>query len=414
MTSLERAVVDLVRLGLAADAASVRRYAMKLLQTTADEVGGAESDFKAAIARLVVDQSAARKVARSAPRDVPAAAPPDTLALTHVERIQHPVAPVLAESVVNVLRLIVSEREPAQARALAALGIDPTRTLLLTGVPGVGKTMTARYLAGALDLPLLTVDLAALMSSYLGKTGQNLRRALDHARHHPSVLLLDEFDALGKRRDDPSDVGELKRIVNVLLSELERWPSHSLFVAATNHPELLDRAIWRRFDRVLVLELPIAAARREIIVRVLGEHGFELTERDLALTVDATEGLSGSDLTRFVRSHIRTAVVDGVSADALPLAHTAMGELMRRAWNGDQGSRARFAGLADRHWHWSQREIAEMLRVSHVTVGKMLKVWEAEQAAQQTESMPPLRPAPVEPERPKKASRTTKTRTPRT
>lgn len=414
MIPLERAVVDLVRLGLAADAASVRRYAMKLLQTTADDAGGTESDFKAAIARLVVDQSAARKVTRSAPRDVPAAAALDTIALTHVERIRQPVLPVLAESVLTVLHLVVSEREPAQARALAARSIEPTRTLLLTGMPGVGKTMTARYLAGALDLPLLTVDLAALMSSYLGKTGQNLRRALDHARHHPSVLLLDEFDALGKRRDDPSDVGELKRIVNVLLSELERWPSHSLFVAATNHPELLDRAIWRRFDRVLVLELPVAAARREIIARLLGEHGFEIAERDLDLVVDATEGLSGSDLTRFVQSHIRTAVVDGISADALPLAHAAMVELMRRAWDGDQTAKVRFAGLADRHWRWSQREIGEMLRVSHVTVGKMLKAWVAEQAEQQAASMPPLRPAPVDPERTKRTGRTTKPRTPRT
>jgi hypothetical protein len=408
MTSLERAVVDLVRLGLAADAASVRRYAMKLLQAADEPPEGTASELKAAIARLVVDQSTARRVARSTPRDVPAAAPPDAMALTHVERIRQPVIPVLAENALDILRLIVGEREPTRARALSGFGIEPTRTLLLTGLPGVGKTMTARYLAGALDLPLLTVDLAALMSSYLGKTGQNLRRALDHARHHPSVLLLDEFDALGKRRDDPSDVGELKRIVNILLSELERWPTHSLFVAATNHPELLDRAIWRRFDRVLVLALPDAAARREIVARLLVEHGFELPQRDLALTVDATEGLSGSDLTRFVRSQIRTAVVNGLSAQALPLAHAAMVELMSRARDGDQGAKVRFVGLADQHWRFSQREIAGILGVSHVTVGKMLKLWEAEQADRQSTPISPLRPAPVEPERLKRNSRTPK------
>lgn len=414
MTTLEQTVVDLIRLGLAADAASVRRYATKLLQARPGDNPDEGSELKGAIARLIVDQSTTRRVTRSTPREAPAAAALDTLALTHVERIDDPPPPVLAESVLETLGLIIGERQPAQTKALANLGIEPTRTLLLTGLPGVGKTMTARYLAGMLKLPLLTVDLAALMSSFLGKTGQNLRRALDHARHHPSVLLLDEFDALGKRRDDPSDVGELKRIVNVLLGELERWPSHSLLVAATNHPELLDRAIWRRFDRVLTLELPTTPARREIMMRLLAEHGFSVPESDLALTVDATEGMSGSDLTRFVRGFIRNAVINHAGPGGLPLAHGSMADLMRRAREGDHTARVRFAGLADRHWQWTQREIGEMLGVSHVTVGKLLKVWREEQMVVRAEAeMPALRPVAVRSGRSGK-SRTSNPRTPRT
>jgi len=276
--------------------------------------------------------------------------------------------------------------------------MEPTRTLLLTGAPGVGKTMTARYLAGALGLPLLSVDLAALISSYLGRTGQNLRRALDHARTHPSVLLLDEFDALGKRRDDPSDVGELKRIVNVLLGELERWPSHSLFVAATNHPELLDRAVWRRFDRTLVIEPPTGVARRAILERLLAEQGYRLPEHDLALTVDATDGMSGSDITRFVRAHLREAVMSRIELEAVPLAHGAMEALLRRAL-GPEGTveRVRFAGLAAEHWGWPQRQIADLLHVSHVTVGRLLKQWSSEKVEGEKALAASLPPIPAQP-----------------
>ena len=133
---------------------------------------------------------------------------------------------------------------------LLAEGILPPRSLLLKGPPGTGKTMFAKWLSGELKLTFVTLDLASSISSYLGKTGMNLRRALDYARANQCLLLLDEFDAIAKRRDDATEVGELKRIVNVLLKELEDWPSHSLLIAATNHPELLDPAISRRFDRV--------------------------------------------------------------------------------------------------------------------------------------------------------------------
>ncbi|MDQ3606824.1 MAG: AAA family ATPase [Gemmatimonadota bacterium] len=374
MTPIEQAALDLIRLGLAGDAASVRRYAMRLLK--APDVGaGGGGDLKAGIARLVVDQSAARGVTRSVPREVPVVAAGDTLALAHVEHLRDEVAPILPEDVREVVARITEERR--RLDELQRAGLEPTRTVLLTGMPGVGKTMTARYLASSLELPLLSVDLAALMSSYLGKTGQNLRRALDHARHYPSVLLVDEFDALGKRRDDPSDVGELKRIVNVLLSELERWPSHSLFIAATNHPELLDRAIWRRFDQVIEIGLPNAPARREILRRLLTSHGSRVDDQDLSLATDATDGLSGSDLTRFFLEHARRAILRGAGEQELALGRTAMRSLAARAAGNDAEARTSYAGLARDHWRWTQRQIGEELGLSHVTVGKALKVWDA-------------------------------------
>ena len=103
-------------------------------------------------------------------------------------------------------------------------------------------------LASRIGVPLVSIDLASVVSSFLGTSGRNIRVAFDYAKSGQCVLLLDEFDALAKRRDDDTDIGELKRIVNVVLLELDRWPDTSLLVAATNHPQLLDPAVGRRFD----------------------------------------------------------------------------------------------------------------------------------------------------------------------
>ncbi|MCU6670802.1 AAA family ATPase [Enterobacteriaceae bacterium H4N4] len=135
-------------------------------------------------------------------------------------------------------------------------GLHPSRSLLMGGPPGVGKTLAAKWLASKLDMPLLTLDLASVMSSYLGKTGNNIKAVLNYASSFPCVLLLDEFDAIAKKRDDATDVGELKRLVTVLLQAIDEWPNTSVLIAATNHSELLDPAAWRRFDRVIDFDYP--------------------------------------------------------------------------------------------------------------------------------------------------------------
>src|SRR5690606_672144 len=106
-------------------------------------------------------------------------------------------------------------------------------------------------LAASLAIPLLQLELPSVLSSYLGRTGQNLRSVLDFARSNRVVLLLDEFDAVAKKRDDPRDLGELNRIVSVLLKDLEDWSGPSIVVAATNHEALIDPAIFRRFSMAL-------------------------------------------------------------------------------------------------------------------------------------------------------------------
>lgn len=147
-------------------------------------------------------------------------------------------------------------REREKSEQLLDEGLLPSRSLIMSGPPGAGKTLTAQFLAKELSLPLLTLDLASVMSSYLGKTGNNIKAVLNYASSFPCILLLDEFDAIAKKRDDDSDVGELKRLVTVLLQAIDDWPVTSVLVAATNHGDLLDPAIWRRFDSILEFDYP--------------------------------------------------------------------------------------------------------------------------------------------------------------
>jgi SpoVK/Ycf46/Vps4 family AAA+-type ATPase len=129
----------------------------------------------------------------------------------------------------------------------------------------VGKTLAATWLAQQLGKPLLILDLGTVMSRYLGATGANLKRAFGFALRKDGILLLDELDALAKRRDDSADVGELKRLVTVLLQELDDWPAGRLLIGATNHPQLLDNAVWRRFEARIDFPRPGATELRTLL-----------------------------------------------------------------------------------------------------------------------------------------------------
>lgn len=241
-----------------------------------------------------------------------ASGPPPTEAeegLPLVRHLSHDAAlePILPTHVVEGVDQFLRERQDSEK--LLAEGFAPPCSILLTGLPGTGKSMLAAWMAHTLQLPLLVQDLATSISSYLGKTGLNLRRTLDYARSHPCVLLLDEFDAIAKRRDDASEVGELKRIVNVLLKELENWPLHSVLIAATNHPELLDHAIRRRFDIVLELPMPSKPEREQILKRAAGRFAEEISSGLIEACAGALERASGSDLDTVMRAAVRKRLI---------------------------------------------------------------------------------------------------------
>ena len=161
--------------------------------------------------------------------------------------------------------------EQGRADVLRAHGLEPRHRILLVGPPGNGKTSLAESLAFELALPLFTVRYDAVVTSYLGETAQRLRRLFDFVRTEPCVLFFDEFDAIGKERGDLHETGEIKRVVTTLLLQLDDLPSYCVLVAATNHPELLDRATWRRFEIKLELGRPSEDQMTEYFVHRLRE-----------------------------------------------------------------------------------------------------------------------------------------------
>lgn len=227
-----------------------------------------------------------------------------------LRREDHPVLPVeptWPAAIASELNQFVSERR--QEERLIASGITPTRSLLLVGAPGVGKSLAARYLAVQLERPLLTLDLAAVMSSFLGRTGNNIRAVLDYARRGPSILLLDEFDAIAKRRDDAADVGELKRLVTVLLQAIDDWPRENVLLAATNHPDLLDRAVWRRFDRVIEFPFPAADDIAKAMAVILEGDAHTVEQITLNTLAMLFEGKSFADVRKAMLSARRESLV---------------------------------------------------------------------------------------------------------
>jgi SpoVK/Ycf46/Vps4 family AAA+-type ATPase len=188
---------------------------------------------------------------------------------------------------------LIEEQE--RVELLRAHGLEPRHRVLLTGPPGNGKTSMAEGLAEALYLPLVRIRYEAVIGSFLGETGQRLAKVFEFARTRRCVLFLDEFDAIAKERGDEHETGEIKRVVSSLLLLVDEVPSHVVLVAASNHPELLDRAAHRRFELHLDLPAPTHAQRATFFESFLS--GFKsrpgYTPRRLA---DATEDASFSQL----------------------------------------------------------------------------------------------------------------------
>lgn len=214
---------------------------------------------------------------------------------------------VLSDALERKLKRLL--REQRQQSRLLAHGLAPRFRVLLVGPPGSGKTLTARALAGELKLPLFSILLDGLMTKFMGETAAKLRLVFDAIRDTRGVYLFDEFDAIGGQRNLLNDVGEIRRVLNSFLHFLEEARPTSLIVAATNHPDLLDNALFRRFDDVIEYSLPTC----ELAKRAFQDRLTALDTRDVdwASVLEAARDLSYADITRACDDAAKEAILTG-------------------------------------------------------------------------------------------------------
>ncbi|WP_205481587.1 AAA family ATPase [Sphingomonas arenae] len=216
-------------------------------------------------------------------------------------------AMVLPDDLKSKLHRVVTEQR--QQEALRRRGLSPRRKLLLVGPPGSGKTMSAAALAGELKLPLFTVLYDGLIGKLMGETATRLRLIFEAISLQRGVYFFDEFDAIGAQRAGQNDVGEIRRVLNSFLQFLENDDGPSLIIAATNHPELLDRALFRRFDDVISYDLPTSEIARGIIENRLST--FRLRVDDWNGVAAAMNGLSQAEIARAADEAAKGAVLGG-------------------------------------------------------------------------------------------------------
>lgn len=251
-------------------------------------------------------------------------------------------------------------------------------SLLMYGPPGTGKSRVARHIARELGLDLYVARLDGLISSFLGSTSKNIRALFDFASRTPCVLFLDEFDAIAKLRGDSQELGELKRVVNSFIQNLDALGAHSVVIAATNHEDLLDAAVWRRFGYRLALGHPTPELRAQLWSDFMPQ---ELDKRDLELLIDLSEGFSGSDIREVSTRLRRRSAITGtkpVLSDAFQvLQNVGIGEGAERrflsslrGFGNDQLAKA----LRNRDPKlYSHAALAQLLGVSKATAYRHVK-----------------------------------------
>jgi ATP-dependent 26S proteasome regulatory subunit len=260
---------------------------------------------------------------------------------------------------------------------LEAQGVSTALSLLLYGPPGCGKTRLARHIAAELGLDLYIGRLDGIVSSYLGSTSKNIRAMFEFASKTPCVLFLDEFDAIAKLRGDTQELGELKRVVNSFIQNLDSVGSQSIVLAATNHESLLDSAVWRRFGYRLHLTYPTDGMRAELLAALLPPISF--SEKDTQIIIDLTSGFSGSDMNEAVTRMQRLRITQRRDPDLhdvfRALENVALGEGAERRFLASLKGKTPAAisktlRLRDPHLY-SLSRIGDLLGVSKATAQRL-------------------------------------------
>lgn len=364
-TSIGNDLAQLVRLALAEQSQDVRLFVARLVRKYRNSHPELAEQLDLYLRTKVPRTSAPMRKTKSPTEPAHVLPVDDESRLSLLKVFKDPPTreqPLLSVDLEETLGQLIQERR--QMDRLASMGLSPTRSAIFVGPPGVGKTLTARWVASQLGLPLYVLDLTAVMSSLLGRSGSNLRAALDFAKRSPCVLLLDEIDAIAKRRSDDTDIGELKRLVTVILQEVDEWPASGLLLAATNHPELIDPALWRRFDLVVTFKAPERTAVKAAIKRFLGPD-YSLFGRWIDILTFSFSGESFSDIERELQ-RFRRAVALGTASDADLIEEF----IKSRAVVLDRQARIDLAVLLAKKTRLSQHAVSDITGVSRDTIRK--------------------------------------------
>lgn len=308
------------------------RFYSVALQVAASAARSGHNVFAAEL-RDLVDAVRRRETHRRGLKPVPVARPRGEL--SDLLSVSYPEARladlVVDESLAGRLQRIVLEQR--QSDALLARGFRPQRRLLLVGPPGTGKTLTSAALAGELRLPMFAIRLDSLITKMMGETAAKLRLVFDALAETRGVYLFDEVDALAGERERSNDVGEIRRVLNSFLQFLEQDQSDSLVVAASNHPQILDRALFRRFDAVLEYRAPTDHIARQVLLNRLTVLADP--EIDWPPVLSAARGLSHAELTSAAETAAKSAILSGGGQVTTDILLDALGE--RRALVGGTG-----------------------------------------------------------------------------
>ncbi len=218
---------------------------------------------------------------------------------------------ILDEKLEKICNDFIEEHN--RSELLATFGLEPRNRMLLVGPPGNGKTSLAEAIAEALSVPLLVVRYETLIGSYLGETSSRLKEVFDYCKTRKCVLFFDEFDTIGKERGDKHESGEIKRVVSSLLLQIDKLPSHVIVITASNHPELLDKAVWRRFQLRLELKKPTKKEIKQYI------KVFQSQIKDIKLPINTLSttlmGASFSDIREVCDSITRKYILSFEQGD---------------------------------------------------------------------------------------------------
>lgn len=235
---------------------------------------------------------------------------------------------VLASETAALCRELIAEQH--RSDLLKTYGLSPRHRLLLAGPPGNGKTTLAEAIAYELAVPLLVVRYEALIGSFLGETGSRLQKIFDYARTQRCVLFFDEFEILGKERGDTRETGEIKRVVGTLLTQIDHLPDYVVTIAASNHPELLDRAAWRRFQVRIRLPAPTKGQIARFVDNFAAGRQFEFGLAS-ATIADGLNGHSYAEVEEFCVDVLRQAILQGHMDNPRALTQSKLKQWRERA-----------------------------------------------------------------------------------